>query len=62
MLGDTATSLCSAKLPLVAVAGDGGPVGRRDDHQQVAVLTVRGEHRPLLAHLAPVPGVSRYVT
>ena len=42
-------------LPLVAVPSDGGPVGRRDDHQQVAVLTVRGEHRTLLAHLTPVP-------
>ena len=41
-------------LPGLQLAGDGGPVLGDDHDEEVAVLAVRGEHRTLLAHLAPV--------
>ena len=41
-------------LPVLQLAGERGPVLGDDHDQEVAVLAVRGEHRPLLAHLAPV--------
>ena len=41
-------------LPGLQLAGDGGPVLGDDHDEEVAVLAVRGEHRPLLTDLAPV--------
>lgn len=41
-------------LPVLQLAGEGGPVLGDDHDQEVAVLAVRGKHRPLLADLAPV--------
>ena len=41
-------------LPVLQLAGEGGPVLGDDHDQEVSVLTVRGEHRPLLTDLAPV--------
>ena len=41
-------------LPVLQLAGERGPVLGDDHDQEVAVLAVRGEHRPLLAHLTPV--------
>ena len=44
----------SLSLPVLQLAGEGGPVLGDDHDQEVAVLAVRGKHRPLLADLAPV--------
>ena len=41
-------------LPVLQLAGEGGPVLGDDHDQEVTVLAVRGEHRPLLTDLAPV--------
>ena len=41
-------------LPVLQFAGEGGPVLGDDHDKEVAVLAVRGEHRPLLTDLAPV--------
>ena len=44
----------SLSLPVLQLAGEGWPVLGDDHDQEVAVLAVRGKHRPLLADLAPV--------
>ena len=43
-------------------AHDDGGGGGEDQHQQVAVLTLGGEHRGLGADLAPVTNVMTIVT
>ena len=44
----------SLSLPVLQLAGERGSVLGDDHDQEVAVLAVRGEHRPLLTDLAPV--------
>ena len=44
----------SLSLPVLQLAGEGGSVLGDDHDEEVAVLAVRGEHRPLLTDLAPV--------
>ena len=44
----------SLSLPVLQFAGESGPVLGDDHDQEVAILAVRGKHRPLLADLAPV--------
>ena len=41
-------------LPVLQLAGEGGSVLGDDHYQEVPVLAVCGEHRPLLTDLAPV--------
>ena len=48
------TQYLSLSLPVLQLAGEGGPVLGDDHYQEVPVLAVCGEHRPLLTDLAPV--------
>ena len=48
------TQYLSLSLPVLQLAGEGRSVLGDDHDQEVAVLAVRGKHRPLLADLAPV--------